>query len=147
MQQPWTLRLILNAAALEAARPILLFSDWRKRVSSLTNCSHSRFLTSALRTLTWIFFETKTVIFDFGHQIFIISVQHFTKNLAVNSIIFDGICSFRKADLTDQLTNFFESPFLEWLASTLLARWLARWLVAQTLRNGADDLRRHITYF
>ena len=30
MSQPWIFRLILNAAALEAGRPILIFIDWRK---------------------------------------------------------------------------------------------------------------------
>jgi hypothetical protein len=29
MPQPWTLRLIRNAAALAAARPTLLFNDWK----------------------------------------------------------------------------------------------------------------------
>jgi hypothetical protein len=39
MPQPWILRLILNAAALEAARPVLLFSDWRKAARFKRNAS------------------------------------------------------------------------------------------------------------
>ena len=41
MPQPWILRtgLILNAATLEAARPILLFSDWRKAARLKRNAS------------------------------------------------------------------------------------------------------------
>ena len=35
----WMLRLILNAAALEAARPILLFRDWRKAARLKRNAS------------------------------------------------------------------------------------------------------------
>jgi len=39
MTQSWILRLILNAADLEAARPILLFSDWRKAARLKLNVS------------------------------------------------------------------------------------------------------------
>ena len=37
--QPWILRLILHAAALEADRPILLFRDWRKAACLKRNAS------------------------------------------------------------------------------------------------------------
>ena len=39
MTQPWISRLMLNAAALEAARPILLFRDWRKAARLKRNAS------------------------------------------------------------------------------------------------------------
>ena len=39
MTQPWISRLMLNAAALEAARPILLFRDWRKAAPLKQNAS------------------------------------------------------------------------------------------------------------
>jgi len=39
MPQPWILRLILNAAAFEAARPIVLFRDCRNAVRLKRNAS------------------------------------------------------------------------------------------------------------
>ena len=39
MPQPTTLRLILNAAALAAARPTLLFSDWKNAARLFRNKS------------------------------------------------------------------------------------------------------------
>jgi hypothetical protein len=132
MQQPWTLRLILNAAALEAARPILLFSDWRKRVSSLTNCSHSRFLTSALRTLTWIFFETKTVVCYAFCQVLIAVSKHVCEILAVNTDFFDHICGLgvsHSINGLDQSANLVNAPLLEWL-SLALARSLVGYVLS-----------------